>query len=150
MKRSVLLALVAQLAIVGMVAAPRLLVRVTGDEYRLRVRPVDPIDPFRGAYVDLAYVGFERPDDAEVEKGRVYVLLRRDGDAWVGSGVVAERPESGPYVACESDGWTAKCGIESWFLSQERAQQVEDELGDGGIARVRIGGSGRAVLVAVE
>lgn len=150
MKRSVLLALVAQSAIVGAVAAPRLLVRLTGDEYRLRVRPVDPIDPFRGAYVDLAYEGFDAPADGDGFDGTVYVALRRDGDAWVGTGVVGERPESGPYVTCESDGWSAECGIESWFLSQERAKEVEVELADGGIARVRIDGSGRAVLVAVE
>ena len=44
-----------QLALVGVAVAPRLSARLTGDEYRLRVAPVDPIDPFRGAYVDLDY-----------------------------------------------------------------------------------------------
>ena len=44
-----------QLALVGVAVAPRLSARLTGDEYRLRVQPVDPIDPFRGAYVDLDY-----------------------------------------------------------------------------------------------
>lgn len=149
MKRSVLLALAAQLAILGLVAAPRLLVRLTGAEYPLRVHPVDPIDPFRGAYVDLAYDGFTYEGDREID-GTVYVVLRRDGDAWVGDRIVRERPADGPYVRCESDGWSPKCGIESLFLSQERAAQVGRGLADGGVARVRIGRSGRAVLVGLR
>lgn len=147
MRRSVLLAVVAQVAILGAVAAPRLAVRLTGTEYRLRVRPVNPIDPFRGAYVDLAYDGFE---SESYERGRVYVVLRRDGDAWVGDGVVTRRPDSGAYVACESDGGRTECGIESWFVSQRRAKQAERELAGGGIARVRISDSGQAVLVGLE
>jgi uncharacterized membrane-anchored protein len=143
-KRSLVLVLAAQCAIVAAVAAPRLAVRLTGTEYLLRVRPVDPIDPFRGAYVDLRYEGFEAPD----LDGRVYVALRRDGDAWVGDQVSPHRPAAGPYVACEADS-SLDCGIESWFASQRRARELETELADGGLARVRIGDSGRAVIVGL-
>ena len=147
MKRSVVLAVGVQAVILGLVAVPSLAVRLTGTEYRLRVRPVDPIDPFRGAYVDLGYVGFEA-FDVDVD-GDAYVTLRRDGDAWVGDRVLDERPEEGPYVKCDADGGL-KCGIESWFVSQRRAKEVETTLADGGVARVKISGSGRAVLVRVE
>ena len=34
---------------------PPLSARLTGEEVALRVEPIDPIDPFRGAYVDLGY-----------------------------------------------------------------------------------------------
>src|SRR4029078_7535393 len=44
-----------QLVLLAVAVAPRVSPRLTGDEYLLRVAPVDPIDPFRGAYVDLDY-----------------------------------------------------------------------------------------------
>ena len=146
MRRSVVAAVAAQVVILGVVAAPRLVVRLTGTEYRLRVQPVDPIDPFRGAYVALGYPGFEAGERAD---GRVYVTLRRDGDAWVGDRVGEDRPAA-PYVACHSDGWRLRCGIDSWFVSQDHAREVEQRLADGGVARVRIGWGGRAVLVGLE
>ena len=44
-----------QLALVGVAVAPRLSARLTGDEYLLRVAPVDPIDPSpRSACIDAA------------------------------------------------------------------------------------------------
>ena len=44
-----------QLALVGAAVAGPLSARLTGQEFLLEVGPVDPIDPFRGAYVDLDY-----------------------------------------------------------------------------------------------
>jgi uncharacterized membrane-anchored protein len=128
-------------------AAPRLSPRLVGEEYRLLVRPVDPIDPFRGAYVDLAYEGFERRSGAD----EVWVPLRRQDGAWEGAGALPSRPKRGPYVACRSDGPRLSCGIESLFVSQSEARRLESALArGGGVARVRIDGSGRAALLAVE
>ena len=45
----------AQLAMVGVAVWAPLSARLTGEQVVLRVQPVDPIDPFRGAYVELAY-----------------------------------------------------------------------------------------------
>ena len=58
------LLLVLQLALVGLAVLPQLSARVAGDEIVLRVQPVDPIDPFRGAYVTLGYPDL-RHNDAE-------------------------------------------------------------------------------------
>ena len=69
-----------QLALVGVAVAPRLSARLTGDEYLLRVAPVDPIDPFRGAYVDLDYPDLHLDDersDAVDGEGTLYVTLGR-------------------------------------------------------------------------
>ncbi len=46
-----------QLALVPLAVAGPLSARLTGEEYLLEVAPVDPIDPFRGAYVALSYPG---------------------------------------------------------------------------------------------
>ena len=53
---------VSQLALVGLAVAPQLSARLTGDTYLVRVAPVDPIDPFRGAYVALDYPDLRHDD----------------------------------------------------------------------------------------
>lgn len=142
------LALLVQLALLGAVAAPRLSPRLTGDEYRLAVVPVDPIDPFRGAYVDLRLRGV--PGFTQRE-GTVYVqLVRLAGGAYRGSGTQLTRPSAAPFLRCHADG-EVRCGIESFFASQSEAKRLERELGRGGaIARVKIDGAGRAALVDLE
>jgi uncharacterized membrane-anchored protein len=141
----VALALVLQLGLVAAVAAPRLSPRLWGTEYALWVGAVDPIDPFRGAYVELGYEGFAGPGP----RGDAFVRLERHSGAWRGTRGTPRRPERGPYVACRN-GVRLRCGIESLFLSQEGARRLERELAEGdAVARVRIDGAGRAALLGV-
>lgn len=142
------LALLVQLALLAAVAAPRLSPRLTGDEYRLAVVAVDPIDPFRGAYVDLRLRGV--PGFTQRE-GTVYVpLVRQPGGTYRGSGTRQRRPSSGAFLRCHADG-EVRCGIESYFASQANAKRLERELvRSGAIARVKIDGAGRAALVDLE
>lgn len=142
-----------QLALVGVAVAPRLSAHLTGDEYRLEIAALDPIDPFRGAYVTLGYPGLT-PDTTgshSPSSGRVFVPLRQDGDVWVADGFLTDRPDHAPYLSCESDGWRVRCGIESWFTGQTEAARLGEQLADGsGVATVRIDGRGHAVLVDVD
>ncbi|HEU4810871.1 MAG TPA: GDYXXLXY domain-containing protein [Nocardioides sp.] len=148
-----------QLALVGVAVAPRLSAYLSGDEYRLEIAALDPIDPFRGAYVTLGYPGLT-PDrsgeeiDVDVEDpppGHLFVPLRKDGDLWVADRYVTDRPDHAPYLSCESDGWRVRCGIESWFTGQAEAARLGEQLADGsGVATVRIDGRGHAVLVDVD
>ena len=139
-----------QLLLVGVAVQAPLSARLTGDEYLLEVAPVDPIDPFRGAYVTLSYPGLAEvlPDDGSVD-GTVYVPLVEDGDVWRGEDAVSERPDRGPYLRCESEGWRVRCGIESLFASQGRARELEQQLRDGAVARVKVDGRGNAALLDV-
>ncbi|MDQ4112335.1 MAG: GDYXXLXY domain-containing protein [Actinomycetota bacterium] len=73
----VALVCVLNLGLVGLAVAGQLSARVTGDEIRLRVEPVDPIDPFRGAYVDLSYADISTRTTKET--GDAYVSLARRG-----------------------------------------------------------------------
>ena len=57
----------AQLALVGVAVWAPLSARLTGETVVLRVEPVDPIDPFRGAYVQLAYP--DLPEQAGQDDG---------------------------------------------------------------------------------
>lgn len=140
-----------QLCLVGVAVWEPLSARVTGEEYRLAVEPVDPIDPFRGAYVTLGYPGLADvlPDNGSLT-GPVFVPLEEAGDVWVGRRAVEDRPDSGPYLRCESEGWRVRCGIESFFASQDRARELEQQLRDGAVARIKVDGRGNAAIVAVE
>jgi uncharacterized membrane-anchored protein len=146
---------VAQLGLAGLAVAPQLSSRLTGEDYRMEVQPVDPIDPFRGAYVTLDYPGLRTPEGSiphsmdDGRSGAVYVpLVERDG-YWVAEDWLRERPAHGPYLACDDSDWAVRCGIESFFVSQDRATELEDQLADGGVATVRIDSAGRASVVEV-
>ena len=60
----VALVAVSQLVLVGVAVAPQLSARLRGDTYLLEVAPIDPVDPFRGAYVALDYPDL-RHDDSQ-------------------------------------------------------------------------------------
>lgn len=150
----VAIATLVQLALVPVAVAGPLSARVTGDEYLLEVAPLDPIDPFRGAYVALDYPGL--PDARHLDRrgatGDVaYVPLEQEGELWVGRRAVSERPESGPFLRCKDDGWQLRCGIESWFLPQDKALAMERAVQQGrAVAKVKVDSRGNAALVDVE
>lgn len=160
MKTPTTIALVAitQLALVGAAVAPQLSAHLTGETYVLRVAPLDPIDPFRGAYVTLSYP--DLPTGADLDgsddrspgdrRGDVFVPLQPEGDVWVAGTWTRERPEEGPYLACDDRSWEVRCGIDSWFLPQDEAAAMESALADGAYAEVRVDGRGHAVLVDVR
>ena len=148
---------VAQLGLVGIAVAPQLSSRLTGEDHLMEVRPLDPIDPFRGAYVTLEYPGLRQPDGSSPPSmqdggaGEVFVRLVEEDGYWVASDWTRERPDAGPYLACDDRDWAIRCGIESYFVPQARAAELEDRLArSGGVATVRIDGRGNASVVAVE
>ncbi|HYH73027.1 MAG TPA: GDYXXLXY domain-containing protein [Nocardioides sp.] len=163
MKRTVATGVIVlgQLALVGLAVAPQLSARVAGDTYLMRVAPLDPIDPFRGAYVSLDYPdlrhdgsrssaepGLGALDDGE--RGDVYITLVRRDRVWAAEEWTRDRPEAGPYLACDDRSWQVRCGIESFFLPQDRAAATEDLLRQGAVAEVRIDGRGNAAVVDVR
>ena len=139
-----------QLLLVGAGVWPQLSARFVGEEYRLAVAPVDPVDPFRGAYVRLTYPGLPLEGGRAGDGGTVYVPLVQAGAVWEGAGVLRQRPAEGPYLACEDEGWAFSCGIESLFASQERARRLEQVVTGGAVAVVRVDGDGNAALVDLE
>jgi uncharacterized membrane-anchored protein len=149
----VLAACLLQLVLVGVAVAPSLSARVTGEEYLLAVAPVDPIDPFRGAYVTLDYPGLQQalPEDGSSPDGTVFVPLERvpGGDLWQGRSAQRQRPADGPYLRCEAD-YRLACGIESLFASQASAKRLERELADGAVARIRVDDRGNAAVIGLQ
>jgi uncharacterized membrane-anchored protein len=140
-----------QLALVGAAVAPQLSARLLGEEYLLRVAPLDPIDPFRGAYVDLTYPDLDLDRDPFGDPGIVFLVLAEEGGVWVATEMTLERPAEGPYLTCDDSGFRVRCGIESWFLPQDEARALEQTVATGdAVATVRIDGRGNAALVAVS
>jgi uncharacterized membrane-anchored protein len=153
--RRVVVASLVQLALLPIAVAGPLSARLTGEEYLLQVAPVDPIDPFRGAYVALSYPGLpngqdrtERQDDGS---DTVYVPLVRSGEVWVGLPAVAQQPETGPFLRCKDEHWRLRCGIDSFFLAQDQAYKMEQAVQEGeAVAKVLIDSRGNAALVEVD
>lgn len=140
----------AQTALVGVAVAPQLSARVTGDTYQLRVAPLDPIDPFRGAYVTLDYHDLQRDRGSE-DGGPLYITLVEEDGVMVADDFLRERPPGDqPYLACNDRDWQIDCGIDSFFLPQDEAAAMEDTLRDGAIAEVRIDGRGHGALIDVR
>lgn len=155
---------VAQALLIAVAIAPQASARLTGETYTLRVGPVDPIDPYRGAYVALDYPDLEMPGDsttgAEImsatdgqmlgQAGGVYITLREEGGVWVGDEFLLDRPDGVPYLSCHNQGWDIVCGIESYFLPQDSARAAEVSLSDGAYADVKVDSRGNAALVDVS
>jgi uncharacterized membrane-anchored protein len=153
----------AQLALVVVAVWAPLSARLTGETVVLRVEPMDPIDPFRGAYVELAYPDLPDPtgpsDDTLTDaqrqafddaRGTAYVPLTRTGELWLGGSVQRTPPADGLYLACDDSSWSLDCGIESWFLPQDEAAGLQGAIGRGtAVATVRVDAAGHAALVDV-
>jgi uncharacterized membrane-anchored protein len=164
MKRTVTVVAIAaaQLALVGVGVWPQLSARTLGDPYVVRVAPLDPIDPFRGAYVALSYPDLQHGTPEEWERqplgtmddsdsGAVYLTLVEEGNVWVADEWSRERPGGqAPYLSCDDRSWQIRCGIESYFLPQEDAAAAEVDLADGAYAELRVDGRGNASVVDVR
>lgn len=151
----VILAVLAQVVIALVAVAPQLSARLIGTEYRLRVELFDPIDPFRGAYVQLAYPDLPTSSSSgqPPEDGAQLVFISLATSAGVTSGVRVDGPPpaEGPYLRCRDDGWRLRCGIESYFLPQADASAVGTAVREGSaVARVRVDSRGNAALISLD
>ena len=156
MIKRIALVAVLQLALVPLAVLPQLSARVTGESYPMRVAPVDPIDPFRGAYVDLSYPDLREGDMSDPpslddgDGGAVYATLVEEDGFWVLGEYTRSRPEDGPYLACDDRYWAIRCGIESWFASQEDARRLEGAVANGAVATIKIDSRGNAAIVDLQ
>jgi uncharacterized membrane-anchored protein len=80
----------------------------TGEAFRFRIQPVDPVDAFRGRYVAIRFAIDRAPvaDDLELgPKKRVFVPIEIDADGFAILGRAdVERPAGGPYLRLRTGG----------------------------------------------
>jgi uncharacterized membrane-anchored protein len=134
----------------------------TGTVYRFRTAPVDPVDPFRGRYVQLRFEAAQLPSSplAWPEDGSPLfapVTTDADGDARLGT-PVPQPPEQGDWLPVRlhhrSDTATwVTLPFDRYYLNEHRAPAVERQFRDAGVAarayaevRVR---NGHAVIQAL-
>ena len=125
-------ALVAALVLVPLTAIAWKEYRLSsGERILLRVQPVDPDDPFRGEYVDLAYP-ISRLDAPGAERGTtVYVPLRKRGRAWTGDHLVRDRPDEGTFIRGRVADFGIEYGIETFFVEEGQARKYERAIAEG-------------------
>ena len=141
-------------ALVPLSVWPQLSARLTGETYDLAVAPVDPMDPFRGAYVTLDYPGLSQaqPTSWSGRDEPVFVPLRPvpGSELWTGGRALREPPATGPYLRCDTGQGRLRCGIESLFASQQEALRLEQDLADGAVARITVDGRGNAAVLGLR
>ncbi len=130
---------------------------VTGQRILLKTVPVDPRDMFRGDYVALRYdistvmnwqtgqSGFQRGDT-------IYVTLHRYGRFWVIQSAAKVPPEEGTLFlkgkveSTSQENLRAIYGIESYFMPEGKALELQQKAGRGLVAEVSVNRHGHAVL----
>lgn len=110
---------IAQLAVAGRAIFLSELTLRTGDVYRFRIAPVDPVDAFRGRYVNLRFAEDRAPvaeETPNLSQEMVYVPLVLDDEGFATFGTVKlETPEDGAYLRLRS-------GVE--FLDDEGEKRL--------------------------
>lgn len=109
----------AQLAVAGRAIFLSEITLRTGDVFRFRLAPVDPVDAFRGRYIALRFAE-DRVSVADevphLSQEKVYVPLVLDDEGFVTFGpAVLEEPENAPYLHLQS-------GIE--FLDEDGERRL--------------------------
>jgi uncharacterized membrane-anchored protein len=111
-----------------------------GEEVRLRARPVDPLDVFRGNYVVLTYDISTLQLVRGVSRGeRVCAdLFPVAGDAYGAQFAYPGPPAEGKTIcgrarndAADGTSVGIEYGIETYFASAERAQEIEASIARG-------------------
>jgi uncharacterized membrane-anchored protein len=103
----------------------------TGEEVRLHVQPVDPIDFFRGEYVALSY------DISGINAGAtpgttVYVPLHKTDGHWTGRSAVPRRPpDDVTFIRGQVTQSGIKYGIETYFVEQGQSRKYEQAVQNG-------------------
>lgn len=160
-RRIALIAVVcAQLALPLGLAAVAAADLAFGQEIRLRARPVDPLDVFRGNYVVLTYDISSLPVFDPVRRGdRVCTpLFEASEGEWRGETALPERPSSGTAIcgrarndASPGDQVNVEYGIETYFASAERAKEIEEGIARGQVyAVIDLDDDGSARLERLE
>ncbi len=102
-----------------------------GTEVRLRTEPLDPVDAFRGNYVDLRYEITSIRSCELVRRGQtVYVQLHEVRGRWTGDCATPIEPDERPFIRgrvtdVERDQVEVDYGIETYYIDEREAQRLE-------------------------
>jgi uncharacterized membrane-anchored protein len=126
-RRLVFFALVAAQLIVplGLIGVNELAL-ATGTKVTLATAPVDPLDPFRGRYVELDYEISNLPDWRGRPGAVVWVELVDQGEAWGVSRVHTSEPDTErPFIRGQVRNGRVEYGIETYYADEDEAPRLE-------------------------
>ena len=124
-----------QLAVPLAMIARREITLRQGETFIFRCAPVDPVDFFRGRYVDLAFdvERYDGPIADRLSRGQtVFAHIEKDDDGFARIvGLDTTPPESGAYVRCRVrwTGWnnvTLELPFGRYYMEETKAQDAED------------------------
>ncbi|MBC7462341.1 MAG: GDYXXLXY domain-containing protein [Thermoleophilia bacterium] len=126
-----------------------------GTVVRVEVRPLDPLDPARGAYSDLSYPFQQLPVPSGA--GDAYVLLERPAEpngVWRTTRVTDDQrdlQQADAWISLSrSNGALDVSPIGTYYASTERSQALDEQLAEsGGVARLSLDEDGNPTLVDV-
>jgi uncharacterized membrane-anchored protein len=170
-RQFIVLAIIAQLAVLGYMAGKREVILATGQQIYLQTAPIDPRDPFRGDYVRLTYP-FNTIDAKQLrviekdklnEKGYpVYAVMKQsENKLYILDYLTDQQPQNQIYIKgrINKRGWgrgasvvNVKYGLEQLFVEQGKGREIERIRGNRGEiqvpmeVQVAVGGDGTAVL----
>ena len=128
-----------QLTVAGSAIVESELALRTGETFRFRIQPVDPVDAFRGRYVAIRFAVDRAPvaDDFELRRNkRVFIPIETDADglAILGQADVVP-PVGGPFLRLRATGiypdeegnrfvWVSM-PFRRYYLDEDLAPKVE-------------------------
>lgn len=130
---------VAQLAIPGSMLFRSESTLSSGELYKIRTRPVDPYDIFRGRYVALSIEGFGYHDIPEkqrsmlVEGSTFYAKLALDSEGFAHIKSITLKPPKGDYLTMKYnlDGIVVN-PFDRFYLQQDTAPEIERLFNEAG------------------
>ena len=125
---------IAQLAVPVVLIFQRAAILRTGRAYKFRTRPVDPADPFRGRYVQLAFDQNHTPWRSHAELQHGQELFARVADGPDGFAIIQEvqaaRPDQGDYLKVRVNWWQKNevyftLPFDRYYLEETKAPKAE-------------------------
>lgn len=163
-----IIAIAVQVGIIFFIIFFKLLVLAGGEEVLLKIRPVDPRDPFRGDYITFQYdisrikgnSFYSLGSQEKIKYGdKIYIPLAKKGNYWIKDGSVSkDKPNAGIFIkgAIKDIKWGENLpeeifisyGIEEYFIPENSGRDVSFS-GRDTFAKVVLDKNGNAVLKSV-
>lgn len=164
-----IIAIGVQVGIIFFIIFFKLLILTGGEEVLLKIRPVDPRDPFRGDYItfqyDISWIRgkssfYSLVSQEKIKYGdRIYIPLVKKGNYWIKNGSVnKDKPNAGIFIkgVIKDIKWGSDLpeeifvsyGIEEYFIPENSGRNVNFNRQDA-FAKVVLDKNGNAVLKSV-
>jgi uncharacterized membrane-anchored protein len=117
-------------------------VLANGKEFKFKTRPVDPTDPFRGAFLALHFDAdrFEGDTTINIKEGdKAFVTIGLDSAGFVAvKSISKEKPDAGDYLSVRvrwADKWQKEnrkiihfdFPFDEYYIEESKAKRVEED-----------------------